>query len=359
MNPVNCSLSRFFISLFFLSPLILHSQSSIQGKVVDEKKQPVPFASVFLVNTTLGVSSGEDGTFEIRNIPNGRYDFTVSALGFKRFEQSIEFLSADHKIEVSLMQDPVLLSEVVVRPKDQNGKFMGQFKKLFLGTTDNSLRCDILNPEDLDFFYDKEAKILTVQAIRPIVVENRALGYKLHYTLDLFEYNEMTMVRKVQGAERFEDIELKSPKSSGKYRKKRQEAYRGSLRHFMVSLYHNKLKEEGFKVSLSDSSELKNWNLSSPDTLNLNQFLKGTDIKKFYFKGILRVTYSGESEAWSYMKSRYSRPQVSYLVFMNDWISIFENGYYHDQLSILMYGYLAWSEVMSENIPSDYISIKK
>ncbi|CAN5404295.1 carboxypeptidase-like regulatory domain-containing protein [soil metagenome] len=359
MHPPNCSLFKISIYIFFLSPLILFSQSSIRGKVVDAKNLGVPFASVFLINTTLGVSTGEDGSFEIKNIPNGQYDFTVSAVGFKRFQQSIEFLSANRKIEIRLKQDSVMLSEVVVRPNDSNRKYLGQFKKLFLGTTSNSLRCDILNPEDLDFVYDKDSKILTAQAIRPIVVENKALGYRIHYTLDFFEYNEKMMIRKVQGAERFENIESNSPGASSKNNKKRQEAYRGSLRHFMVALYNNKLKEERFTVSLSDSSQLKNWDLSPTDSLDLNQFLKGAAIKKFYFKGILKVSYAGEYEDWSFRKSRVSLPQVSYLIFMNNWISIFENGYYYDQLSVFLHGYLAWSEVISENVPSDFNLIKK
>ena len=62
------------------------------------------------------------------------------------------------------------------------------FKKEFLGSTTNSRNCEILNEDDISFNYGSDRDTLKAYALKPILIFNRALGYKITYYLDIFEY---------------------------------------------------------------------------------------------------------------------------------------------------------------------------
>ncbi|MFC7668000.1 carboxypeptidase-like regulatory domain-containing protein [Hymenobacter humi] len=74
----------------FLRPNLAQAQSSISGIVQDSvTRQPLAFASVFLANTTLGVTTTEQGTFEFPRVPAGTYDVVGSYVGYRLAKQSI------------------------------------------------------------------------------------------------------------------------------------------------------------------------------------------------------------------------------------------------------------------------------
>src|ERR1700733_9491125 len=69
-----------FLSLAALSQ---DKYFTVTGKVVDEKtKQPMPNASVFCQNTTIGTTSNNEGSFFLR-LNNGGYDLVVSYTGYE------------------------------------------------------------------------------------------------------------------------------------------------------------------------------------------------------------------------------------------------------------------------------------
>ena len=62
---------------------------NIAGKVFDGKtKEPLPFANVVIVGTPYGAMSMEDGSFFIRNIPEGKYTVKASYMGYESEEKS-------------------------------------------------------------------------------------------------------------------------------------------------------------------------------------------------------------------------------------------------------------------------------
>ena len=93
-----------------------------------------------------------------------------------------------------------------------------------------------MNPETLHFYFDRKLNTLFVHGSDPLVVENKALGYTLHYILDRFELDFMTGHLVVKGIPRFEEIPFVSRKDSTSRVKKRKVAYHGPLNHFMRSL---------------------------------------------------------------------------------------------------------------------------
>lgn len=65
----------FFLIAFLLFPMFLIAQQEIQvrGKVVEaETNEPLPGVSILIENSTRGVPTDMDGTFEIRVNPSDK-----------------------------------------------------------------------------------------------------------------------------------------------------------------------------------------------------------------------------------------------------------------------------------------------
>ena len=94
-TPVAIRLSAFFAVALFLLAAIGNAQisgtGSIQGTVADSTGASVPNALVTITNTATQVkrtiNSGRDGLFSFPNIDIGTYDMTVTAGGFKTYDQ--------------------------------------------------------------------------------------------------------------------------------------------------------------------------------------------------------------------------------------------------------------------------------
>jgi Outer membrane receptor proteins, mostly Fe transport len=75
-------MKRSFLLLAVLIPILANAQ--LTGRVVNEKNEGIPFASVAIKKTSVGVVTGQDGSFTI-DITNQSYPFTlvVSSAGYE------------------------------------------------------------------------------------------------------------------------------------------------------------------------------------------------------------------------------------------------------------------------------------
>ena len=361
MHQMCCSRINICMIALLTSSWAGLSQNTLRGKITDEKNgEPVPYANVFFTNTTLGAPTIEDGTFEIRNIPNGKYDLTISMIGYKRFQRVVELRDSTANIRIALKQSPENLAGVtVVADQADNKKYFSTFRKLFLGESRNARHSEILNPNEVHLFFDEDLKILTGHASKPIVVENRALGYRCIYILDRFELNFKTSTQSLLGVARFEELPAGDRKDSLRRENRRLVAYRGSLNHFVRSLFANKLEQEKFRVvsvTINPNTATGPAYKGVEYPINVAERLSGSTVKTFSFRGTLKVEYQGEEEEWEYRnaKTKSSNNQVSFLKFPKTTITLFENGYYTDPLGIYLEGYLAWSETIGERLPLSY-----
>ncbi len=99
------------IALLLCSVYMMAQDKTVTGKVTDEKDgTPLPGVSVIVKGTTIGTSTGADGTFKL-SVPNSAKALLISLVNYVDYEVAIGNKS---NFEVSLSSTAQSLSEVVV-----------------------------------------------------------------------------------------------------------------------------------------------------------------------------------------------------------------------------------------------------
>lgn len=382
----------------------LSAQTILKGTVLDAgKKTPVPSASIFLNNTSIGTKADGSGQFQL-SIPSGRFELIVSSVGYQTYTLNIQSDQLPEALNILLEQKETELEAVVVEPFLKDGwKIWGNFfVENFIGTMASAAKCKILNPEVLKFRHSRKNDELTVVAFEPIIIENKALGYKLRYQLENFKYQFKTRLLTYAGYPFFEPMSGGSAKQK-KWARNRKEAYYGSLMHFMRSVYRNKVVEEGFEVrrlkkvpNLEKQRVRQVYSTNKKVTYDANgKRIVSTinqDTANYYAKVlrqnddqdvISRDVIPGDSIAYGISSTvavldfpdyilviykhklaerafleRYpesSTAVMSQLTLINGQpVEVYANGSYYSPSDLLTLGYWSWSEKIATMLPLDY-----
>ncbi|MEM6397266.1 MAG: TonB-dependent receptor [Bacteroidota bacterium] len=114
-SRINASIRQILPILTLLLLALTHLQAqSLKGKVLDNVKQPLPFATVSLNGTDLNALTDADGEFHIKDIPKGTYTVTVSYLGYISISEEIEFVRPEPRVRYYTLQEDALNLESVV-----------------------------------------------------------------------------------------------------------------------------------------------------------------------------------------------------------------------------------------------------
>ena len=103
-------------SVFMLTISLAYAQTgSISGKIIFDG-EPLEFANVGLIGTSLGNSTDASGIYTIKNIPFGKYTLVASMLGFETESQAVTISSANKSyiFNFVLKERADALDEVVV-----------------------------------------------------------------------------------------------------------------------------------------------------------------------------------------------------------------------------------------------------
>jgi TonB-dependent SusC/RagA subfamily outer membrane receptor len=231
-------------------PRVVFAQYTVAGKVSDrENGTAIANANVFLNNATIGGKTAGDGTFKFSQVKSGTYHLIISIIGFNTYETTIR-IDNDIKLpDIYLDRKVAMLSEVRITPKEdpEREANLELFKQAFLGTSQLANQCKLINPEVLDFDYDKKDRVLTAESADMLIIENNALGYRIKYLLSDFIYDQAGG-RFLYGGRAFFEEMTGSDLQLKKWIEARQEVYKNSLQHFFRAAINNQLREAGFNV---------------------------------------------------------------------------------------------------------------
>jgi hypothetical protein len=106
-----------YTSLFLLLAIISYAQTSIEGTILDENKQSIPYANIVIMNTGIGVLSKGDGSFSLAVPDSFLLDtLEVSYLGYDSQYFGIHTLAGNANI-IELEKSEIELVEIIVHSK--------------------------------------------------------------------------------------------------------------------------------------------------------------------------------------------------------------------------------------------------
>lgn len=386
---------------------------TISGTVRDQK-DGLPGAGVYLSGYKIAAVADNDGKFRLPNLKPGSYDLLVQMVGYLPYSKSVIISDKSVQVDLILKENTVQLNEVVIRADPNRQKYINQFKEFFIGKTPNALQCKILNPQVLNVDYDITKSTLTVTTTEFLIVENKALGYRLKYMLDHFEYNSRTHIIYYSGHPFFEELKASAAKKK-KYIAAREIAYYGSSQHFFKSLYRNTTKEEGFIINKMikipnpnrypeavinanilkiktlpektgvrklagkiDTALFAFWSKQRDMPKTIDKFSRAdvlTDTLVHYFNQNLKylnytdallIQYTKEKESLAYSNTGFwiFRPldvpenEISVANLTEGGVRFYENGGVYDSRSLLYEGFWAYEKV-ADMVPMDYVPLLK
>jgi len=356
----------------------VQAQRIIAGKIIDfNTKQALSSASVFLANTSAGTNTNSAGEFKLEIAGSGRYNLVVALIGYETYATEVSLQENITGLKIELKPKVAELEEVIVGNYDKNGweKWGVFFMEMLIGNTPNALNCKLLNKEAVKFSFSKKENILRAYATEPLRIENNALGFDLTYSLTQFEHNYKNRIFFYQGYPLFSEKKAKNNRQYQKWVANRKETYKGSLMHFMRSVFRNKIIEEGFEIRRIIRQKVQNANIKlngepimeEVDVL-INTPLNGDSIAfaiddntaGLQFKDYLQVVYKNKAMSPLYVRSRRNitlGDPMSAKLFMPDAskiVSVLANGSYFFGKDILTLDYWAWSEKLSNLLPLEY-----
>lgn len=356
----------------------------ISGRVIDAQTgNPLPGANIYLSNTMLGAAADNDGYYAIYDVPFGSFKVIASFVGY---QQSVEDLAVARGealiVNFKLTPRQVSTEEVLVtaeRPKNWK-RNLEIFTTALIGYSRNSDKCTILNPEVLDFIKNEKTGALFAQASEMLLIENRALGYRMNVLL--FDFILLGNVVSKSYTVHFEELKTESDRERKQWERERERAYYGSQRHFLQKFIEGSYKEEGYKVEKgvrSQSGDFARAGLAKPeDIVNAG---RNPDERILMFNDFLMVTYNREKAEERFTKDfetqrkykeydryrgdrnkyksnvRYRRGreyyQVSFMELLKPYSPVTVYGTDIGSYSLYTDGYMGW-ERFAEKLPIDY-----
>lgn len=366
------------IVLWIAFAQLVQAQRTISGKIIDvNTKQALASASVFLANTSVGTNANSAGEFKLEIAGPGRFNLVVALIGYETYATEVSVQENITGLKIELKPQVAELAEVVVGNYDKNGweKWGIFFMEMLIGNTPNALNCKLLNKEAVKFTFSKKENILRAYATEPLRIENNALGFDLTYSLTQFEHNYKSRIFFYQGYPLFSEKKPKNNRQNQKWIANRKETYKGSLMHFMRSVFRNQIIEEGFEIKRiirqkapSATVKLNGEPLMEEVDVLINKPLNGDSIAfaiddntaGLQFKDYLQVVYKNKVMSPLYVRSKRDvtlGDPVTAKLFMLDSskiVSVLANGSYFFGRDILTLDYWAWSEKLSNLLPLEY-----
>ena len=380
--------------LFCCFSFTIYAQVYISGVVYDIDNNPLEGASVYINNTSLGTTTNDKGEFSL-NLPKGIYQLVVSYIGYNPEKYTLNTVTHTEPIQFKLIEKDNMLDEVVIKkkiPLAKNSFYFRLFKKHFIGQSRFARNCKISNKNVLYYYFDTTDNVLVVSASEPVIIVNKALGYRIAY--DLIEF-ELTPSRiKYSGYVKFSELDG-SNRNKEKWFGNRIQSYNGSKMHFLRSVLNAKVEQEGYIVDYfsrrvnpnrpsdekiaaakeiwnNKNSLQRNTDTSVNDILEAKEVIdQGNRLPKYLdeiiknnikpqeyivsqnskfelkFSGFIRVTYQKQS------LDRGFGHRTSSIFLYNQQAEIHPMGAFNDPLEVSLEGYWT-SEKVGDLLPLDY-----
>ena len=303
------SLVRNCLILLIFSGIIFSQTKNVNGRVLErDTGKPLVGVNVFLDGTTRGTTTDTLGYFTIKNLKYGFYDIVVSMIGYETKSKRIRLSEKNLKSLKFELKERIYKTSSIVIEDEENTSWQRSyniFKKLFLGTSVFARDCEVVNKEIIEFKDSKE--YLTGFSNEPIIIINKALGFKINTVLKDFYYDKLREKTWFQLKNFFQELVPRNIDEEIRWNINRKKAYETSMEYFLTWLQNEERDESRFKFTqvryrqeefLRENNEKEIRDLSILYTkineenyiLNFPYFLRIEDIK-YAEESILKLFY--------------------------------------------------------------------
>ena len=325
-------MKKIILFIFTLNLSLIAYNQVIKGTIIDNKTKEIVYpASVYINGTFVGTLSDQNGNFQLDISKYPSMPLTISAIGY--YSVTMSNVSAKKPLIIYLNPKLYELNEVIInakaKPRERRENLV-IFRSEFLGTTGNSFNCEITNEDDIRFMNSADNDTVRAFAVKPILIDNKALGYKITYYLDKFEYCKPSSTFSFKGNIIFsEDMTSDEPKRKY-FEKKRKNAYLGSRMQFFRALWINDLNAAEFTVRNSAN-----------EVLNYDRIVTQADSYTKYLtaQGTLGICY-------------FRKQPASFIVFLKNLVFFDANGYFEPD-GISWEGEMAQPRI-ADQLPLEY-----
>lgn len=334
---------------------------TLEGKIINsETDEPLRDVHVFLAGTKIGTSTDLEGEYRLREVPPGAHRVIISKVGFGRAAIDTLITPGDAKtLNFSFKPVMVEMDEVIVEQDERWERDLQRFTRLFIGESERADSVVIVNPGVLSFETRWWGRF-TAEAQRPLIIENRNLGYRITYYLD--EFRHSGSLTRWDGDPLFEEMTPADSSQAALWEKNRKEAFNGSLRHFFLSLTQDRVREEGF-IIYRYSRDTRGISPHNRHRATAGRLVSPSEeeeqVYKFNFFGRLEIIYTGAEEderyvRWTRDRSRApGRSQTSYLELNERPLTIDQDGEILETYGATRYGYFSFHR-LADKTPREY-----
>lgn len=321
---MNYFLNRNRIPFFILVLVLLFQNNSIAqnnkifkehiltGSIIDAStKKPISYSEVFISGTTKGCISDSLGKFRL-TVP---FFPCVLVADHVAYDSYIKILQEPaNSINIQLNPSNYSIQEISVSAKNKRKKNLRYFYSRFIKEDRNKIK--ILNDSVLNF--QRTEMDFVAKSKEPLIIVNYLLGYKIRVILEDFSVYSLDKpngkriplnslnggdVLQLTGYYYYEPLVANSLKKQEYYERNRREAYYGSYRHFLKSIYDKDHEEQGFIIDHFQNNSFAIF-------VEINEEQTGRHLKKYrILADSLKVTYHFDEKKYpisiEHLEGRY------------------------------------------------------
>ena len=271
-------------------PAALLGQNAITGIIVDSlTHDPLPMATVYVNGTTQGTTTGTDGRFELKDVS---FPATIvfSFVGYQ--PQAFNLERNPGSLTISLKPN-IELDEIEISGKANKVKKedLEYFKTMFLGddrwgkratiTNENVLMADnsyqttyhtrqvsrtsysrqhisndyVIKSEVFEDTVKVVSSVFTAWAYEPLIIDLPLLGYELYVDLVKFTVTRTNNITTCDmlGYFYYKPYENLKKRKTRSIEENRMRAYYGSSQHFLKSFAQDRLTDNGYTLTMSET----------------------------------------------------------------------------------------------------------
>jgi hypothetical protein len=377
MKKLLCLLSLFI----YVVSASAQQTYTITGIVTDDKDAPIPGATVFIADSRLAAATDAEGRFALKQVWAGKHNLVVKMMGYVVTTHEFTLQNEDLRFRLKLSEDNLLLNAVNISgiSRVDRESYLETFMRCFFGTSAYARDCKIKNADIIKFHYNKETDVLTAGTDDFLIIENKALGYRIKYLLTNFSYDKGNVggITSFAGKLFYEDMPG-NEREQKEWREARADVYLGSITHFFRALFNSKANEDKFVIYQVPNQLLLNAYAKKhkqppqryyKPVKSLNKFITGIDdrFKAFDIRPLIKdstellVLYTPKREPKDFggrgtvIGRTFKMPlgQLSFLRPVRDSIIINKNGDVSPATNLIKGGFWTWGQ-MATFIPSDY-----